>query len=292
MNQAELLWPRECGVAESRMLESLQDLAVFVEDTGDERFYTHLFRRIFGGEYRIHTVQAMGGRAAVVNAAQKYQYKTPGVFLIDGDFEWVTGAPAPSHSLIVRLECYCIENLLVCDVAACRILCEETGWLPEEASSRLDWSGWVSGIRSLLVRYSAACALKHKYRAGPTQQLGLRPIVTSKGKFATLDLAKLESAVDSMLAALPIPSSQAKAEIEAIVNRADALDEPLLVVSGKSILLPLMRNHMVSAGCASIDDVSFRTRLALNCVLDRFQHLRSQFESVIRGQLVAARLAV
>lgn len=85
-------WPPRSLAALRKLFEPLQAVDVYVEDTNDEAFYRRLLNFAVDGEIPVARVFALGGRLAVIEAAQLHDHSSRrAVFIIDGDLPWVRG---------------------------------------------------------------------------------------------------------------------------------------------------------------------------------------------------------
>lgn len=276
MTDTTLRWPKRAIRALTHLFRPLQDIDVYVEDSGDEVFYNELFSRIKPEKIRFVRVFCVGNRSMVIERAHAYDFSTrPALFIIDGDFEWVRDDPSPDVPGTIRLDAYCIENLLIQESAAVQLVIEDAAVDQEEASKRLDFGAWLSGVSGPLVDLFVWFAVLN--RANPTEPtvgLGVGKIITSakKGRNPVLDLKKIASlrrtvekkAVDAL-------GNEAIIELhQAISSRVAALNKPHDSVSGKDFLLPLFEHRLWSCTCNKTKRQSLRIRLARHCDTSRF----------------------
>jgi hypothetical protein len=271
-----LRWPDKAIEAVVRLFEPLQDVDVYVEDITDETFYSHLLRRLMEGHRRVVRVFAVGDRKAVLARAEAYIGSRPSVFLVDGDFEWVLGRPAPQVSRVLRLDAYCIENLLIDRQAAVRVLFEEACLSELAAESALDFAGWVEQLSTPLTRLFATFAAAHLLApALPTISLGIGAICTAASRsLPELDPQKTEILRKKILndVSMVRGDNEAEALADSISLKCDALEFPLDIVSGKDFLLPLLEFRLRKHGCR-VPRRSLRLRLALHCNRSRFRKI-------------------
>ena len=274
-----LKWPKRALAAIEKLFEPLQDVDVFVEDADDEVFYSHLLRRVTEGDARVVRVFAKHGRESVIEAASSH---VPSgrrtLFLIDGDLEWVLGKPAPTLPHLFRLPAYCIENLLVSEKPALRLVVEEAALSDADAARLLDFREWVRRIEEPLVELFAAFATAREF--APTEATVSRGVsrlftTPAPGCLPVLDESKVKAARDEALAAaISVAGETAALRVyDETLRRAMNLPFPLDVVSGKDFLLPLL--DMQLRGCAcKLKRKTLRLRLALHCDQERVEPLR------------------
>lgn len=282
-------WPKRALNAIVKLFEPLQDIDVFVEDVYDEVFYRRLLTRVTENKIHIARVFSKGGRAAVINAAKSHdKTKRRALFIIDGDFEWVTGRSSrrkiPS---LYRLDAYCIENLLICEKAAANILSEETVLSEEDAYLRLNFASWVANFKEPLVNLFAAFATVYFYKlsyATVSRGVGRLCTETSSGQ-RRLDNRKIETEREKTLTEVVKVVGKKKTNklYEKIRQSANALPCPFDIVSGKDFLLPLLDFLLQSLGCR-VKRKSLRLKLALHCNLERFSGLKAAVERAARDK--------
>ena len=272
-------WPQRAIAAVRKLFEPLQDVDVYVEDAGDEVFYSQLLRRITDGDEPVVRVFAKGSRTNVIEAAKNHPPDgRRAVYVIDGDLEWVLNHPAPGVDRVFRLPAYCIENLLVSEGPAVRLVVEE-GILSEmDASHRLGFANWVSQVERPLVELFAAFAVAREYiPTVPTVSLGVGRFFfpAAKGTPSTLDATKVALARDQVLSAAGAVAGLEKVKqvYSEVLTRSLALKFPLDSVSGKDFVLPLLNIHLQRCKCPLRRD-TLRWRMALHCDRARFEELR------------------
>jgi hypothetical protein len=96
-------WPARAIGAITSLFRPLQDIDVYVEDQGSEAFYRELLRRVLPSDVRVERVLPLNGRQNVIAAAMRHDFTNrPALFIVDGDFEWVRGEPAPATAKELR----------------------------------------------------------------------------------------------------------------------------------------------------------------------------------------------
>ena len=261
-------WPSRAARAIAALFGSLQNVDVYVEDQGDEHFYTVLFGAAAPPGVEIRRVIGLGGRNAVLLAAQHYPGGRPAVFVIDGDFSWVRGEPPPALERLIRLNAYCVENILIADTAIHAICCEEGMCGEADAKAKFGLDSWLHAVGSLIPVFERFAVLNQIDPGTPTVSIAFSAVVEAD----SVGLPQLSKAkVDSLIASLDsriiavIGSKAAKERLEIIENRIAQLPRPLRVVSGKDLLLPLLFFHMKRIWKTGLTKSVFRYRLATKC---------------------------
>lgn len=283
-----LSWPDRARAAIRRLFEPLQDIDVYVEDTGDEAFYRCLLNRATQGQVTIARVFGLGGRSAVLRAATAHDHRArPAVYIVDGDLAWVRGDPLPHVFGLHCHDAYCVENLLISESALSAILSQELVVTEDEARQRLEFGRWRGSVEDPLVELFAAFGALSVH--DPTvetvsQGVGMMCIQRRSPTKTELDAAKVRAARDRALQAAEAKSNPHTVSTlyNVILSRIRRMPDPLRAVSGKDFLLPLIQFHLQTYGCR-IKNRSLRFRLAGCGDVNRFRHLASALALAARG---------
>lgn len=281
-------WPVRALGAVRKLFEPLQDVDIYVEDAGDEVFYTHLFKRIAGEEVRVAKVFSLNGRSSVIEAAEAHdQTSRRALYLIDGDLDLAKALPPASTAFGVhQLNAYCIENYLICEMGAATILMHNATMSEEEAVKKLNFSDWIESIKTPLIELFIAYATSHTADASfRTVSKGVGILCTQQTrKNLTLDVVKVEAEKKYALkiAEDAVGVDQAL-EISSLISyNVRKLEMPLTIVSGKDFLLPLLHFRLNGCGCG-INQQQLRMRLAVHCDTSVFAPLLESLRKVARG---------
>jgi hypothetical protein len=280
-----LKWSQRSQPGVRRLFEQLQDLDIYVEDEGDEAFYSKLFRRIVTDKLRVERVYALNGRSSVIEKCKTYDFsRRKALFIIDGDLDFTKGVPPPLDSpYLHRLDSYCIENKILCKEAIKKIITEETDFDPDTIDSILDIEAWHTELRRNLPDLFAALATLHCFAPHlPTVHAGLGNILEQIDRASVLSLRKVEQV---RAAALKAAKEHATAdEVDRrfleISHHIESLNDTLDCVSGKDFLLPLLRLHLSSKTC-SVGQKSLRRRLSMNCDVEPFKNLLHHMQEIV-----------
>ncbi|PPU47611.1 hypothetical protein XarbCFBP7697_18950 [Xanthomonas arboricola] len=280
-------WPRRATQAIRKLYEPLQDIDVYVEDEGDEAFYSHLLKRLGAPDVRVARVFACGGRDKVVEKAMAYTGQRPALFLIDGDLEWVREQPAPVGRNLYRLDGYCIENFLICGDGALTIVMQDAALTEEAAKAALNIDDWMSKISQPLIQLFAAFGTASSFAPGhKTVSLGVGRMCSKEESGRTvLDENKVGDHARQAIDAAKMMASEEEVENyrDRLIARAMQLDVPLKIVSGKDFLLPLLDFHLQSLGCR-VRRSALRVRLAMSCRTDSLRGLSENLRIVARSK--------
>jgi hypothetical protein len=283
-----LKWPEKAKKAIQKLFESLQEIDIYVEDMHDEVFYRSLLNKISNDKIHIARVFELGGREAVIKAAENHDHtRRRALFIIDGDLEWVRGLPPPKIVGLHRHNAYCVENLLLCEKALAQILSQEAIIPEDDAINKIDLKGWITSIQDPLLELFAAYAIANEYAPEiQTVSKGVGNLCTTnraKG-FAFLDNRKVKNERTALIKVLEIKTGKSRI-IEAYnctLDRLKRLRFPLHAISGKDFLLPLISFLLNSHGC-KIKRKSLRMRLAISGDINRFLELKNAIHSAASG---------
>lgn len=283
-----LRWPSRARTALRKLFEPLQDIDVYVEDTNDEAFYRCLLNSASGGRVSVARVFGLGGRQAVLATATVHDHKTRrALFIIDGDLPWVRGEGPPNIVGLHQHNAYCVENLLICEEALSQLLAQEIAVTEADAATALDFHNWRNTLLSPLAELFAAFATVNEVDPTvPTVSKGAGVLCSTKKKAGapTLDLAKVRKARDHALqsAEAVLGTKPVATRYTEILQRILAKSDPLLAVSGKDYVIPLIDFHLQSLGCR-IKRKSLRIRLASAGQRARFSALAESLLHAARG---------
>ncbi len=279
-----LRWPQRAQAAIRKLFEPLQSIDVYVEDKNDEAFYKCLLNNATQGKVQIARVFGLGGQQAVINAATSYDHRQrPALFIIDGDFPWVRGEAAPKIPGLHRHNAYCVENLLLCEEATVTILSQEVAVTEDAAKAQLKYQDWKRSLLSLIDLFAAYATVNEYKPSLATVSRGVGHLCTQSGSCATLDLNKINHSRDHALEAATLSEPLATERHRRLHRRLLALKDPLMAVSGKDFILPLLNFHLSSFGCR-IKKRSLRIRLAAAGNMTRFSYLAEALLLAARGQ--------
>lgn len=283
-----LKWPTRAQAALRKLFEPLQDIDVYVEDTNDETFYRCLLNSASGGQVTVARVFGLGGRQAVLAAAAAHDHATRrALFVIDGDLPWVRGEAPPNIVGLHQHNAYCVENLLICERALSLLLSQEVAITEADAATVLDFHNWRSALLSPLAELFAAFATVNEADPTvPTVSKGAGVLCTTKKKPAvtTLDLGKVQISRDQALrsAEAILGAKPVETRYSAILQRILTSSDPLLAVSGKDYVIPLVDFHLQALGCR-IKRKTLRIRLASAGQRARFSALADSLLLAARG---------
>lgn len=281
-----LKWPSRARAAIRKLYEPLQDVDVYIEDLDDEAFYRALLKHATQDKVRIARVFSLGGRDAVIQAAESYGDNRRALFIIDGDLKWVRGDSQKLVPFLYQHDAYCVENLLLCERAVTTIVSQELDQTEPAAAGALQFANWIGSVTGPLLELFAAFATANKLVPSlATVSTGVGNLCSvDPTRRTSLDISKVSMAKNKTLAAAVAASSvhDATALYQAVEARIKGLPDPLAAISGKDFILPLLSFHLQSIGCR-LRNHSLRMRLASAGDHQRFTGLATAVERAALG---------
>lgn len=272
-------WSQRAKQAIVGLWRPLQDIDVFVEDSGREAFYSELLKRIAPAKVRIEKVFPLSGRTSVIEKAKQHDFsKRAALFLIDGDLEWVKGESAPVCSGLYRLEAYCIENLLISELAIVRFLAEQNATDETSASTSLDFPRWREEVTQKLLPLFAAFATLNRINPDePTVSRGVTELLANQDGIPVLDTTKIIAVRCEIISKAKSAGSLDSEAVDRVyaetLARLQALKVPCDAISGKDYLFHLIDFRIRLFTSVKCTRKSMMFRLAKNCDPTRFEGL-------------------
>lgn len=230
-----------------RLFQRFNSINVYVEDEKCSNVYINLLNRILLPDKSIRKVFSLGGKKAVLAAAvdPKYQSSAPRLFIVDGDFDHLLGVEPPHEPNILRLGCYCLENVLYCEKAALEIALESSTDLTREAAKKaLKFKAWrrkvVLSLFPLFVRY----ALSEELQTGcTTAGASVHVFLEGKGSKKTISKSKITKRLRELEVEIlkHITRTEMMARESAMRKKIGISSSNLAAnISGKNYLIPLL----------------------------------------------------
>lgn len=254
---------------------AFNEIDIFVEDTALEskKIYVNLLRRALGGEVEFSQIFPIGDKARVYQrcAADQGERRRPAIYIVDGDHDELLGKALPPLQRLFRLPRYCIENYLFDGAAAVSYLDDEiVDRSRSELEVRLDFQGWFSSIAERLVAHLTAVIATHRMRCGdgiPVANVSLSRLCSSDD--GTVEESLVSAIVDQCKRAVDGKHGAGAFDAECVLLNAQLPDMPVQVVlrfvSGKALLLPLLRRRIRNLFGVSKEEALFRLRLSKVC---------------------------
>lgn len=157
--------------AKAKFFEAFNDIDVFVEDTAREsrKVYCELLTRALGNHVTVTQVFPIGSKEVVLArcAADQGVRARRAVYIVDGDYELLTGSPPPGLRRLFRLPRYSIENYLCDEAALVDVISDET--IRDDRAQvevRFEFDHWVANVSKPLADLLTACFAAHCHQCG------------------------------------------------------------------------------------------------------------------------------
>ncbi len=236
-------YPARAAIALGFLKRSYNDIEVFVEDTACPNMWVRLLEKVIPKGARLSSVNLLGGRDRVIEACALDQNEDgrKKLYIVDGDFDFLTGKGQKRLKFLHRMPCYCVENLLTPLSAVTQAAfncCTKTTYstLQEKLSGLFD--GLDALVRRLFVVYAACSELKTGLR---TVSLGIYPFLTKTNGRNSLDEMKLRQNIKSLVErAIQLKGVRAFSACRKKIQAREGLLPLDKVVSGKDFIFPLI----------------------------------------------------
>lgn len=256
--------------AKSVLFESLNDIDIYIEDTGRgaKKLAKKLFSRVFGGRYKISEIFPLGGREAVLEEHRKHSRSRPSLYVIDGDLHLLSNQDVESSKGLYRLPFYCIENLLCDPVSFIRLMDDEDVERDlDELACVFDYESWLEQnsdlLHSLFLEYSVS-----KVVNPDNQTVGYKVNRLALSNRGELDESKVLARIGEIKQASieATGSENYNATMDQVIQRFEQLRLTKLdIVSGKDYLFKLLKTRMKSLVDTRVNDCCLKYRLAKEC---------------------------
>ncbi|MGO0305896.1 DUF4435 domain-containing protein [Endozoicomonas acroporae] len=264
--------------AKSVFFDDVNDIDIYIEDTaiGYEKIFSIIFSRVFRNKYNVEKVFPLGGRKAVLEEFNTCinDISRPSLFIIDGDLFLLSGDDVENKKGLYKLPFYCIENLLINEMAFSILLDEEEPIKSfQEVVSEFNFSEWLDVNQPLLFELFVEYAISFKVnQPEPTTSFKVNEIVAD-GK-GNLDKDKTKKRIHD----LRVKAQSVVGETLYIETRDEILKRfesqsltKMDVISAKDYLFPLLTARFKSTVKSKISNINFRQRLAKQCSIESIQ---------------------
>ena len=262
----------EAKVSRAAFFRDLNDVDVYIEDASKEtrKLIATLLTRASGMKVAIGEVFPLGSKNDVIAAC--FSDQAPGgrrrVYVVDGDLDWTHSSNVGVRRLYVTSR-YCVENYLIDELAIAGVLAENSPTMDEEgAMAAFNYGDWlrnnVADLHSLYSIYALCRVLSPSMR---TVSFPIRSMISSST--GDVDPEKVVARISEIKAALiEEHGSETVEEWQRFVDArmsAGNMEAKIHAVSGKDVLLPLVRLRMHSIEKLAIPDPVLKIRLANYC---------------------------
>lgn len=225
------------------------DVEIFVEDCGNHNMWLTLIRKMLPSNTRLTSVNALGGRGAVLEACRLDQQADGRrkLYIIDGDFDYLNGIKKERLRYLYRVRAYCIENILISEPAVINI---GMGLKPTlgaaDCALKFGFDSWFLQVTTTLLPLFIVYAIVMK-RAPKFQTIkyNVSNLYIQGSKGVDICPIKTRHRILSLSRQLrgEIGLSDFRNERKEIAERLKklAIDE---VISGKDYLLPVLHRRL------------------------------------------------
>lgn len=260
----------EARFAKSVFYEHVNDIDVFVEDASTET--RKLFAKLLSsnlGSFRVDCVFPVGARIDVLTkcGADQGQGGRRRVYVIDADMDLCRGIEAQGLRRLYRLPRYCVENFLIDEVAASKVVARNSEELDDDDALRqLDFDSWLSlnasRLKRLFIAFAATISLDPSI---PTISRGHNRVV--KDDSGIVDALRVEDLIVELKHLVDSRHGDGSFdrefdEIEKFHMGKTDRDFMLHCVSGKHFLLPLLKMRMMKVSKIGMSNGVLKVNLA------------------------------
>lgn len=141
------------------------DIAIFVEDTAAPNLWIKFIRKFLPDGCEVNDVTVLGGKENVLAACKADQKGgVKRLYIIDGDFDHLTGGTKPRLKHLYRLRSYCIENYLLQEDALVDLaMSYDVSISQSDAQTRIDLLKWYyeneKALTSIFLSYAVVMRL-------------------------------------------------------------------------------------------------------------------------------------
>ncbi|OCA87904.1 hypothetical protein A8F94_08715 [Bacillus sp. FJAT-27225] len=212
----ELLYSSEASATRYMYYQDLNDINIFVEDSGKEYEYETIFKRLLGENYKIRSIFSAGGKSGVEDRFEEFGINNPSnpkiknLYIVDGDFDrYINSEEMIENPYFIYLKTYNIENYFIDEDACVQFSKGRLKCLDHEVKEKLKFSWWrdlvVGQATKLFLAYSF---VKKYYPEHPT-------VSRSTGEFidATTGFERQDGAFDRYWDFVNSLDNRAEAEI-------------------------------------------------------------------------------
>lgn len=257
---------------------------IYTEDKiEDKEFYVQLLSRLLDNtDVKIRDVHPLGCRQNVVKCCKEDQSERPKIYIVDGDI-YLQYEESKNIPNLHVLDAYCIENLLVCEEALCKVAYSWDGTKPlNEIKQKLDFHNTIQGLLNPLIdlffNYSIQSELCGKFKL-----LHINSYLRTKGPL--IDPEMIDRKIGEIKKTI-IDSGYPKERYDKLLSKrrrkfSYSEETLLMIVSGKDFIIPFFQRHIKEAlkGKESIPNRVLKFNLAEKCDLNKLGRLKNDILS-------------
>lgn len=166
--EAELRYSIDALPNRSLFLSDLNDINIYVEDTGKEFEYEEIFERLYGETLKVFSIFPLGGKEEVKQLHSEKSLRDPdgklNIFIVDGDFDNLWDNCKTLSPNLIYLTRYNIESYFISKEATTKYMRQYLRCTRAEVESNVCFDQWYNRQRidagKLFILFSIA---RHHY---------------------------------------------------------------------------------------------------------------------------------
>ena len=263
-------------IAYARLYRPYNDIDIFVEDETCHNMYKILINRMLGALGRVERVIGMGSRQAVEAACLKDE-EAPSrakLYVVDGDMDIFRGKRRKRMARLYRLREYCIENVLLDEMAIYEVLRETMVDADSESIERaFGFEMLQRQIEGELLALWKLYAVAFDLRAEvDTVSYSVHRLRSAEGDRVDVSPALVRERIRTLVGELwRVSGKQRYVEARRSLRGKWAKRQPegKNAISGKHCILPLVYYRCKVYGNYRDSEASLKVRLARHCDVRR-----------------------
>jgi hypothetical protein len=238
-------YTNQAQIARAHLLRGSNALLVFIEDATCQNMHVRILNKLLGRQNAISHVFPLYSRKNVIEAAIADKGDDPKrVYLIDGDFDLLTGRPIPSVKQLCRLRAYSIENLLFSEPSLIGVaeecsIDDSKDSLKKKMKFESQWQGLIRELEYLFIHYAI---VSHLDLPIVTIGFNVLRLVEEESDTIVVTRSKVKQRLKEVRKEIVtrIGWKVFREEMKAMRFRSRALEDKSLYISGKDYLLPVV----------------------------------------------------
>jgi len=244
-----IAYTHQAQIARAHLLRGSNALLIFVEDASCQNMHIRVLNRILGRRDAISQVFPLYGRKNVVEAALRDKGDDPKrVYLIDGDFDVLTGRVVGSSVRLCRLRAYSIENLLFSEDALVRIaeessIDENLGSIRKKMAFETQWKQLIREFEQLFVHYAV---VSHLDLPIVTVGFNVARLIEENSDHIVLTRSAVKKRICDLRTEIVglVGWKTFREEVRRLRVASKLLADQSLYISGKDYLLPVVHAYL------------------------------------------------
>lgn len=150
----DLYYSYEASSTRYFFYQGLNDINIFVEDSGKEYEYETIFIKLLGDDFKIKTIFGVGGKLELIKRFNEFGIRDDScnvnnIYLADGDFDrYIYSPDMIKNKHFIYLNTYNIENYFIDEDASLMFVKGQLKLSNEQIKNKVDFQKWKSKIVS------------------------------------------------------------------------------------------------------------------------------------------------